>query len=113
MPKQYEIDAAYYQGLREGFDPEVAEDLGIPTTPESVTVHTASAQKVAELTGSLVIEETTQIDNGRQEWIDSMHLTRPSASGPLLRATPEQRSSTSAAVMRQKEFIVPMRDSKE
>ena len=48
MTSKYELEAAYYQGLREmgGVDPEVAEDLGIPMSPESYESHVASSHEV-------------------------------------------------------------------
>ncbi len=58
MTHQHEIDAAYFQGLREGFDPETAADLGIPTSLEEVEQHIESAKEVAVLIGAVVVEET-------------------------------------------------------
>lgn len=45
MAQPHEIEAAYYHGLNEmrGIDSEVAEDLGIPTSPESYDRHVSSA----------------------------------------------------------------------
>jgi hypothetical protein len=48
MTTRHEIEAAYYQGLREGFDSEVAEDLGIPASPEAYERHLASAKEMTE-----------------------------------------------------------------
>lgn len=45
MNYPYGIEAALYQGLNEHHDPEVAEDLGIPT-PETVEQHLQSAEAV-------------------------------------------------------------------
>lgn len=53
MTTKHELDAAYYQGLHEmdGIDPEVAEDLGIPMSPESYESHVASAHEVRDALG--------------------------------------------------------------
>jgi hypothetical protein len=50
MAKEHEIESAYYQGRREmrGIDPEVAEDLGIPASPEAYERHLASAKEMTE-----------------------------------------------------------------
>jgi hypothetical protein len=48
MTQQHEINEAYYQGLREmnGVDPAVAEDLGIPMSPEAMDRHVAAGHEV-------------------------------------------------------------------
>jgi hypothetical protein len=48
MAQQHELNAAYYQGLREmnGVDPAVAEDLGIPMSPEASDRHVESGRQV-------------------------------------------------------------------
>ena len=53
---QHHIEDAYYSGLRMGGDPEVLEDLGIPTSPERVAEHLESAQRVLEAPASIVAQ---------------------------------------------------------
>jgi hypothetical protein len=49
-PSQHDLEAAYYHGLRTmgDMDPEVAEDLGIPTTPDSFDRHIANGTQGAQ-----------------------------------------------------------------
>jgi hypothetical protein len=49
MHNPYGTEAAYYQGLNEGHDPEVAEDLGIPNSADSFERHLESGEIVGEL----------------------------------------------------------------
>ena len=92
MPKQYEIDAAYYQGLHEVSDPEMAAEIGIPTSPEEVERHIESAQKVAELSGAVTVKQTVEPDEMRDDWITSFNLTHPTSSGPIPRASGRERA---------------------
>ena len=47
---------SYWQGVREGHDPEVAEDLGIPTYPATVEKHFESGQLVRKLMAEAAIK---------------------------------------------------------
>lgn len=71
-----------------------------------------TAEAIAARAGNIALTGAEVIDD-REEWVQSMHLTKPSSSGPYVRATPEEMASTSAAVAEQKTLIVPMRDGKE
>jgi hypothetical protein len=44
---QRELNAAYFLGFQTHGDPEVLEDLGIATTPESFTAHVHAGKEVA------------------------------------------------------------------
>lgn len=61
-PAQYDLEAAYYAGLR-GFqgDPEVAEDLGIATSPESFMSHLESAKTVKGALGEAATQNTVEV----------------------------------------------------
>lgn len=58
MNHPYGTEASYFQGLNEmsGLDSEVAEDLGIPSSPESYERHLASAQAVKEALARAAID---------------------------------------------------------
>lgn len=56
MNHPYGSEASYYQGLNEHHDPEVAEDLGIASSPESFERHLASAQAVKEALARAAID---------------------------------------------------------
>lgn len=69
MVQKYELDAVYYQGLREmgDVDAAVAEDLGIPTSPESFEHHVTSGLKVAgKLTESAARSAILHADGGEE-----------------------------------------------
>jgi hypothetical protein len=102
MPKQYEIDAAYYQGLHVASDPEMGAELGIPTSPEEVERQIESAQKVAELSGAVTVKQTVEPDETRDDWITSFNLTHPTSSGPIPRANDRERAHLKAQVNRLK-----------
>lgn len=104
MTSQHEIDSAFFKGFREGFDPEVAEDLGIPMTPESVERHIESA-KIVAAAGEIALE--AEIEDPRQEWIDSFHLSQPSSEGPIRFATPEERAETTRQANRIRNLVHP------
>jgi hypothetical protein len=94
MVKQYQIDSAYYSGLREGFDPEVAEDLGIPMDPDTVEKQIASAKRVNSLIGRTGISQQVEIVDpsvqARQEaheyYTQEFRLT-----GPRAPSTPQEK----------------------
>lgn len=56
MNHPYGTEAAYFQGLNEHHDTEVAEDLGIPSSPESFERHLASARAVKEVLARTAID---------------------------------------------------------
>lgn len=101
MVKQYQIDGAYYSGLREGFDPEVGDDLGIPMDPDTVEKQIQSAKVVNGLIGQAslsqqveILDPTTQARAEAHEYYtEEFRLT-----GPRPPSTPEEKSVFTAGM---------------
>lgn len=113
MSKQHEIEAAYFQGLREanGADPEIMEDLGIPMSPETMDLQLKSARHIAHIigeSGALPKRDT------RSEWIDSQHLTHPSTDYPQVPyKTADQKAVHTANVNKLRSNIKPTKFNKD
>ncbi len=104
MATPYEINEAYYRGLRE-LGPDAAQDaveLGTPYGEDNLELHIKAGREVAAV---LAAHDTSveAPDNGRQGWIDSMHLT-----GPLPYRTAEERAIHSGHIADLKSHIRPL-----
>lgn len=88
-----------------GVDPSVAEDLGIPMSPESAERHLDAGKQVAAVLATHSSAVEVPQSAARQEWIDSMHLT-----GPIPPKTPAEREIHSGHIADLKSHIRPLGD---
>jgi|GEM_PF-5473102 len=117
MTERREIDAAYYQGLHEmhGADPEVAADLGIPTSPEEFEQHMRSGQEVARaLSAAQTLAEGDTPDAGPYiplgtSGSDASRIIA-NAANTYEAVTPERRVANAAGKAAAKSHILPLPD---
>lgn len=89
MAKRYELEAAYYQGLREmnGMDDDVARDLGFVTSPEEFE---------ATLESHKPLNQPTSAEIARAEasayYTSEFHLTGP------IELSPEEKDRNNIAI---------------
>jgi hypothetical protein len=64
MTQRYELEAAYYKGLREmnGMDPEVAQDLGFVTSPEEFEATLQSHTQISPRTAAREVSHQTNVE---------------------------------------------------
>jgi hypothetical protein len=91
-------------------DAEVAEDLGIATTPESLYSDIEAGQKVGALLASHDELPTSDVI-GRQGWVESFHLSHPSHEfSGIPRKTTEEQAATTANIDAVRAQVRPLGD---
>ena len=107
-PNQHDYHVAGLRGLAHmhGGDPEVLRDLGIPVDGEDLSKQLESAAAVKQA----MIPKVGHLVSERDQWVADMHLSHPSSSGPIPRATDEQRADVAVKKDLAKQLIRPLGD---
>jgi hypothetical protein len=111
--KNPDFDKLHLAGLSgmggfHGGDAEVAEDLGIPMSPESLGSHIEAGRQVGALLASHD-ELPSPALTAHQEWVNSFHLSHPSREfDKVPRKSAEEQSATSANIEAVRSQIHPL-----